>query len=185
MSTTATDASELEALRFPTGRFHRPATPLGDTERRRMIDVIADTPRALREAVSGLSDAQLDTPYREGGWTVRQLVHHVPDSHVNSYMRFKLGLTEDAPTIKTYEEALWAELPDARELPIEPSLALLESLHARWVHLLRSMTPSDWSKEITHPEHGRLPLDFFLALYAWHGPHHVGHAKALRERKGW
>lgn len=185
MSTTATDKAALDALRFPTGRFQRPSFPLSPAERARMIEVIAETPAKLRAAVSGLSEQQIDTPYREGGWTVRQLVHHVPDSHINSYVRFRLGLTEDAPTIKTYEESAWAQLADARSAPIEMSLMLLDALHERWVILLRSMTPADWSREITHPEHGRLPLDFFLALYAWHGPHHVAHVTELRKRKGW
>ena len=185
MSTTTEDKAALEALKFPTGRFHRPSFPLPPAERTRMIDVIAETPSRLRAAVAGLSDQQLDTPYREGGWTVRQLVHHVPDSHINSYVRFRLGLTEDAPTIKTYEEAEWAQLADARSAPIEMSLMLLDALHERWVILLRAMTDADWRREITHPEHGKLPLDFFLALYAWHGPHHVAHVTGLRKRNGW
>ena len=185
MSTATEDKAQLEALRFPTGRFHRPSFPLSPADRTRMIGVIAETPAKLRAAVAGLSEQQLDTPYRDGGWTVRQLVHHVPDSHINSYVRFRLGLTEEAPTIKTYEEDRWAQLADARSAPIEMSLMLLDSLHERWVILLRAMTPADWSREITHPEHGKLPLDFFLALYAWHGPHHVAHVTGLRTRQGW
>lgn len=185
MTTAPSDKSALDALRFPTGRFKRPSFPIAPAERERMIGAIAETPTAMREAVAGLSDAQLDTPYREGGWTVRQVVHHVPDSHINSYCRFRLGLTEDAPTIKTYDEERWAELADARSGPIEMSLLLLDALHERWVILLRSMTPADWAREITHPEHGRLPLDFFLGLYAWHGPHHVAQVTELRRRRGW
>lgn len=185
MSTTDTDKAATEALRFPTGRFRRPSFPLSPADRARMIDVIAETPTNLREAVAGLTEHQLDTPYRDGGWTVRQLVHHLPDSHINSYVRFRLGLTEDAPTIKTYEEDRWAQLADARTAPIEMSLLLLDSLHERWVLLMKSMTPDDWKREIAHPEHGKLPLDFFLALYAWHGPHHVAHVTGLRKREGW
>lgn len=171
--------------RFPTGRFARPQAPLSDAERQRAIDTIAATPARLRAAVAGLTEAQLDTPYREGGWTVRQVVHHVPDSHLNSYVRFRLALTEDAPTIKPYDEARWAELADAKDGPIEPSLALLEALHERWVRLLRSMSAEDFARELVHPEWGRMSLHFFLALYAWHGPHHVGHVTRLRERMGW
>ncbi|MEK6570441.1 MAG: YfiT family bacillithiol transferase, partial [Bacteroidota bacterium] len=149
------------------------------------IQHLADAPANLRGAVRGLSDRQLDTPYRPGGWTVRQVVHHVPDSHLNAYIRFKLALTENEPTIKPYEQQLWAELPDARTGPIEMSLALLEALHKRWVLLLQSLNPSDFNRTFRHPELGLMTLDRTLALYAWHGRHHVAHITSLRERMGW
>jgi uncharacterized damage-inducible protein DinB len=171
-------------LRYPTGRFQRPDA-LDAEARTRAIDVIAATPARLREAVRGLTDAQLETPYRPGGWTVRQLVHHVPDSHLNAYVRFKLALTENGPTIKPYDEARWAELPDTRLVPIATSLTLLEAVHERWVALLRAMEPSDFERPLNHPETGRQRLDQMLALYAWHGPHHVAHITTLRDRMGW
>jgi uncharacterized damage-inducible protein DinB len=149
------------------------------------IAEIDETPAKLRAAVAGLSASQLDTPYRPEGWSVRQVVHHLPDSHANAYVRFKLALTEDSPTIKPYLEARWAELPDTRETPVEVSLALLEALHRRWVILLRAMTAEDFARPLQHPEKGRLTLDQMLALYAWHGRHHVAHVTALRERMGW
>ena len=140
----------LFSLRYPIGDFDR--SRLDRTEN---IAAIAALPSALREAVSGLADSQLDTPYREGGWTVRQLVHHVADSHMNAYVRIRLALTEDWPTIKPYEEARWAELTDARTLPVEVSLSLLEPLHRRWVVLLESLTETDWARGYVHPESGR------------------------------
>ena len=148
------------------------------------VQVIAETPMQLRAAVQGLTDPQLDTPYRPDGWTVRQVVHHLPDSHMNSYVRFKLTLTEEKPTIRTYEEAEWAKLPDT-EGRIEESLALLENLHVRWVYLLNRMTESDWTRRLRHPEIGEIGIDQLLALYAWHGPHHVAHITSLRQREGW
>jgi hypothetical protein len=138
----------------------------------------------MREAVTGLNDAQLDTPYRPGGWTVRQVVHHVPDSHMNAYIRLKLALTEDTPVIKTYEESLWAQLADARA-PIEDSLVLLERLHRRWDLLLGSMAPGDFARRFRHPELGAMSIDELISLYAWHGRHHVAHVTTLRERMGW
>ncbi len=140
---------------------------------------------ALRSAVKGLSDPQLDTPYRPGGWTVRQVVHHVPDSHLNSYTRVRLALTEDEPTIKPYLEDRWAELQDARSAPVEVSLRLLECLHARWIGLFRSLDEAQWKRTFRHPELGVVSLEKNAALYAWHGRHHVGHIMALRERMGW
>jgi hypothetical protein len=140
----------------------------------------------MRNAIAGLSGSQLDTPYRPGGWTVRQVVHHVPDSHMNAYVRCKLALTEDQPTIKPYEEARWAELVDGRTASPDVSLALLESLHARWALLLRSLTPEDFTRTFRHPEHaGILTVDWMLAMYSWHGRHHVAHITTLREREGW
>ncbi len=135
--------------------------------------------------MAGLSPEQLDTPYRPGGWTVRQVVHHVPDSHINSYIRFKLALTEPEPTIKPYDEALWAELADTPATPVEVSLTLLDSLHGRWVPLLRSLSGADFARQFRHPELGMVRLDGNLALYAWHGRHHVAHITSLRERMGW
>ncbi len=171
-------------LRYPIGRFS-PRSEVSAEERTRWIGEIAAAPAALRRAVTGLSDAQLDTPYRAGGWTVRQVVHHVPDSHVNAYTRFRLALTEDEPEIRPYREADWAELPDARSLAIEPSLRLLEALHERWVPLLRSLGSAEWARRLRHPESGVLPLDAMLQLYAWHGRHHVAHVTALAAREGW
>jgi DinB family protein len=186
MSTSAVPQSVEDALRYPTGRFHRPRGPLTDSQRREMIDVISRTPNDLRSAVRGLSDSQLDTPYRPGGWTVRQVVHHVPDSHMNAFIRFKLALTEDTPMIKPYDEAEWAKLTDVRDTPIETSLTLLASLHDRWVRLLRGMAPADFGRQINHPEwDAPLPLDAVLALYAWHGPHHVAHITSLKQRQSW
>jgi uncharacterized damage-inducible protein DinB len=171
-------------LRYPIGRFTCP-TSLTDASRAAAIAAIADTPKQLRNAVHGLSDAQLDTPFRPGGWTVRQLVHHVPDSHMNAYVRTRLALTEENPAIKTYEEAKWAELADAKSMPVDVSLTMLETIHARWVTLLRSMTPAQFSRTINHPESGPMTLDTILAMYAWHGAHHVAHVTELRRREGW
>jgi len=179
-----TDA-ELERLRFPIGRFEIPETPLDPEERARMIDVVAAIPAAVRAAVAGLDEARLDTPYRPGGWTVRQVVHHLPDSHVNSYVRFKLAITEDDPTIRTYDEAAWGEQQDARTAPIEVSLALLDALHERWTAWLRTLSEDEWRRPLQHPEVGEMNLDQLLALYAWHGPHHVSHITGLRQRMGW
>ena len=171
--------------RYPVGKYIRKDTLTPD-ERRQMIDIIAAAPSRLREAVAGLDDAQLDTPYRDGGWTLRQVVHHVPDSHLNAYTRLKLALTEEEPTIRPYDEAAWAELADSRLTPIEVSLALFESLHARWTTLLRSMKDADFQRGFLHPEHpGVMTLDAFLAMYAWHSRHHVAHITSTRERMGW
>ena len=173
----------MDDLRYPVGKFAFPAS-VSPADLSEFLDRIAEAPSRLRAAVFGLSDARLDTPYRPGGWTVRQVVHHVPDSHMNSYMRFRLALTEDSPTIKPYDEALWAELADAR-LPVEPSLTLLESLHARWVPLLRSLSAADWKRTFRHPELGLVSLENNAALYAWHGRHHVAHITSLRARMNW
>jgi uncharacterized damage-inducible protein DinB len=171
-------------LRYPIGEF-QPVTTLTPDERRACIDAIAEAPARLSAAVAGLTPAQLDTPYRPGGWTVRQLVHHIADSHMNALTRFKLALTENEPTIKTYEEQLWAELADTKTPPIESSLTLLENLHKRWVILLRSLTPADWPRKFRHPGWGLATVDFLLAQYAWHGRHHVAHITSLRKRNGW
>ena len=171
-------------LRYPIGKFVRPAAATPD-DRRRSVEEIAGLPASLRAAIDGLSPAQLDTPYRPDGWTVRQLVHHVPDSHINAYVRFRLALTEDEPTIKPYDEARWAELGDARTLPPDVSLALLDALHDRWATLLRTLPESAWGRRLVHPESGVMTLDQLLAMYAWHGRHHVAHVTGLRERMGW
>ena len=170
--------------RYPIGKFHFDG-PLSEEQKQEALQNIAQTPARLREAVKGLSAVQLDTPYRPGGWTVRQVVHHVPDSHLNSYVRFKLALTEDEPTIKPYAEDRWAELADTKATPIEVSLALLDSLHDRWVRLLRSLKPEDWKRTFRHPELGAMTLEKNLALYAWHGRHHVAHITELRKRMSW
>jgi uncharacterized damage-inducible protein DinB len=171
-------------LRYPIGRF-RFAGPSAAARRAEHISGIDDAPARLRAAVAGLTDAQLDTPYRPGGWTVRQVVHHVPDSHLNAYVRMKLCVTEDAPVIRPYDERRWADLPDGREGPAEPSLALLESLHARWVRFLRALPSETFARTLVHPESGTMTLDEVVALYDWHGRHHVAHVTALRDRMAW
>jgi hypothetical protein len=170
-------------LRYPIGKLKRTSV-LTPEERRIAIEQIAEAPGRLSIAVAGLTPAQLDTPYREGGWTVRQLVHHLADSHMNSFVRFKLAMTEQEPTIKPYQQDLWAGLPDS-QLPIEISLSLLTALHQRWVALLQSMKPADFARTLRHPEMGVVTLDGNLGMYAWHCRHHVAHITALRERMGW
>lgn len=174
----------MEDLRYPTGKYTRPER-LTPAEREAAIAELAGLPTRLRAAVADLSDAQLDTPYRPGGWTVRQVVHHVPDSHANAYVRFKLGLTEESPTVRPYEEALWAELPEAKSAPVEPSLAFLAALHGRWVLALRGIAPEEWQRTVVNSETGSYTLDQLLALYAWHSRHHVAHVTELRRREGW
>jgi hypothetical protein len=171
-------------LRFPIGPFEF-AAPITDDDRRALIDKIEETPRRLRAAVAGLTQEQLDTPYRPEGWTVRQVVHHVPESHMNAYTRFKLALTEDEPTIKPYFEDRWAKLDDASQAPIALSLDLLDALHGRWVWFLRSLKQDDFRRTFRHPELGVVSVDKNIALYAWHGQHHVAHVTSLREREGW
>lgn len=171
--------------RYPLGPFASVGRALTTEERAAHIDAIAAHPANMRQAVDGLSDEQLDTPYRDGGWTVRQVVHHVVDSHINSYVRFKLAVTEDHPRIGTYEEALWAELPDARSAPIDGSLTLLEALHARWVSFLRVLDPTDFTRTVDHPESGALTVDVLLEIYGWHCPHHEAHITRLSDRMGW
>src|SRR5687767_8842503 len=166
--------------RFPIGEFQRPKT-LSDAERTAAIAKIEATPATLRAAIDGMSDAQLDSTYREGSWTLRQVVHHLADSHVNSYTRFRLALTEDHPRIKAYNEAKWAELDDARTMPVEVSLNLLDSLHTRWVRLLRSMKPADFERTIDHPENGTMSLDQLVAMYAWHCDHHIAHIELAKK----
>jgi hypothetical protein len=172
-------------LRYPIGRFRFDASDSSDSVRQSHIGEIAQLPLDLRASVDGLSDAQLDTPYRPEGWTVRQVTHHVPDSHMNAYIRFKLALTEDVPVIKPYAEAAWADLGDSL-LPVGVSLDLLEALHSRWVSLLAVIDESGWKRTFRHPEAGRvMSLEEALAMYAWHGRHHVRHITLLREDQGW
>jgi hypothetical protein len=173
----------LEDFRFPIGRFSAPANSDAGL-RATHIETLRMLPERMREAVSGLSDSQLDTPYREGGWTVRQVVHHVPDSHANCYVRFKLALTEDWPTIKSYDEKAWAKLADS-SLPVEVSLSMLAAVHGRWVALLESMSEEDFHKGYIHPEQGRQSLANVLAMYDWHSRHHLAHITSLRARRGW
>lgn len=171
-------------LQYPIGKQQRKPM-LSQNERRDLILQIADTPAHLRKAVAGLTPHQFETPYRPGGWTVRQVAHHIPDSHLNAYIRFKLALTEVQPTVKPYDEKRWAELYDVKFTPVEVSLGLLELLHERWVILLRSLGSDDFARTLMHPEHGIITIDFLLQLYGWHGRHHVAHITSLRQRMGW
>lgn len=171
-------------LQYPIGRYS-PPSPITPEHRSAWIRELALLPDQLNAAVKGLSDKQLDTPYRPGGWTVRQVVHHVPDSHLNSYTRFRLALTEHSPTIKPYDEAAWAELPDAKYAPIQPSLLLLDALHRRWVMLLELLSDDAFKRTFRHPERGETPLEWTLGLYAWHGHHHSAHILELCRREGW
>jgi hypothetical protein len=170
--------------RYPIGNFEMPkqVTP---ARRQQAIDELAATPAKMRAAAKGLNDAQLDTPYRDGGWTVRQVIHHVPDSHLNAYVRLKLALTEEKPTIKPYDEAAWAKLEDSKSTPIEVSQNLLESVHVRFDKLWRSMKPEQFGRVLVHPEHGERSVDWLLFLYEWHGKHHTAHITELRKQKGW
>lgn len=172
-------------LRYPIGPFAYTGE-MTDARRAACVARIAAAPAHIRAAVAGLDDPQLDTPYRPGGWTVRQVVHHLADSHLNAYTRIRLALTEETPTIKPYDETRWAELPDARTLPVEVSLGLLDGLHARWVGLLGQLGAADGARGFHHPEHGRvMTVDELFAFYAWHGDHHAAHVTALRARSGW
>jgi len=170
--------------RYPIGKFQAPKETT-QAMRAQAIQEIAALPAAVRAATQGLNDAKLDTPYRDGGWTVRQVVHHVADSHLNAYVRCRLALTEMEPTIKPYEESAWAKLEDAARSPIDVSLRLLEPLHERWVTLLRSVKAEEFARTFRHPDHGVKTLDWMLFLYAWHGKHHTAHITELRKQKGW
>jgi hypothetical protein len=170
--------------RYPIGKFAFDGSA-SETQRAKFIDEIEHTPAALRAAVKNLSPEQIETPYRDGGWTVRQVVHHVPESHMHAYVRFKLALTEDEPTIKPYMEDRWAGTAEIPSTPLEVSLSMLESLHDRWVRLLRALGPADWKRSFRHPELGTVTLERNLALYAWHGKHHVAHITELRKNRGW
>jgi hypothetical protein len=177
-----TPHTEAPDLRYPIGKRVPRATITAES-RAAAIQTIAETPEKLKKAVTGLTAAQLDTPYRPGGWTVRQLVHHIADSHMNAYVRTRLALTEDNPAVKPYDEAKWAELPDAKTLPIEGSLAIIAALHERWMHLVRSLPADQLSRTMFHPEHGAISIDVVLEIYAWHGPHHTAHVTELRRRE--
>src|SRR5215204_4481607 len=178
-----TVAAAIEDLRYPVGAFEKPLE-VSPEMRAEFIQTIKDLPKKLAESVKGLSDEQLDTPYRPGGWTVRQTVHHVADSHINSLCRFKLALTEENPTIRPYFEDRWAELADSR-LPVDVSLRIVEGIHARWVVLLESLTDDDYKKPLVHPDSGEWTVEQFLALYEWHSRHHTAHITHLRERNNW
>lgn len=167
--------TDLEKLKYPIGRLPRTAAPLDRSTREMHLETLEALPATFRSLVSGLTDAQLDTPYRPGGWTVRQVVHHVPDSHMNAYIRTKLAATEDAPAIRTYEQQLWAELPEAKSGPVAISLDLLEALHRRWLTFLRALTEVQLQRPFVHPEWGRVPIDEAIAMYAWHSRHHTAH----------
>ena len=173
-----------EDLRYPIGKFE-PSEEFSAERRRHSIQTIEELPVKIRRAVSDLSDAQLDTAYRPGGWTVRQVVHHVADSHVNSFCRFKLGLSEETPTIKPYDEAMWAEMTDSKNVPVESSLSIIDGVHARWTLLLKSMNDVDFARRINHPERGEMSLNQTLALYDWHCRHHTAHIADLRIRNDW
>ena len=167
-------------LRYPVGKFRY--TPFDAPGRAKAIDTIAGLPRKLRAVLSSMTEGDLETPYRPGGWTVRQVAHHLPDSHMNAYVRFRLALTEDNPRIKPYDEAKWAELADAKHGPIEPSLRMLEGLHERWTALLREMNEGDFSRTLDHPERGPLTLDQMVGLYSWHCEHHLAHVESVARR---
>ena len=173
----------LDELRYPIGKYVKP-TNFSDSDVQIYIERIENLPGRLRESVAGLNDQQLDTPYRDGGWTIRQVVHHVADSHMNAYCRFKLGMTEDLPSIRPYDENLWAKTEDGLHGKPELSLALLENLHTRWVYFLRSLNSTDWQRKIYHPG-AKIEYTLFqlLAMYAWHGDHHLGHIMSLLKRK--
>ena len=168
---------------YPVGKFTVEEN-LSDARRSELIGQIAEAPGKLRDALKGLEAKQLDTPYRDGGWTLRQVTHHLADSHMNAYVRFKLALTEDFPTIKPYDQKLWAETADARA-PVEASVELLDALHQRWVALLKSMSAADFKRRLKHPEMGEVVLEKYLGMYAWHSRHHVAHITSLRERMKW
>lgn len=187
MTSTATADSAGttgEDLRYPIGRLAKQER-YTDAERAALVERMAGLPAALRDAVRGLTDEQLDTGYRPGGWTVRQLVHHIADSHMNAYIRVKLALTEDTPTIKPYDQDAWVRLADIAAVSPETSLSLVEGVHARLDPVLRSITPADAARRLVHPENGPMTVDSLIATYAWHGDHHVAHIRGLRQRMGW
>jgi hypothetical protein len=171
-------------LSYPIGKCDYPQNVSRDA-RKQHVEEIAVAPARFREAVHGLNDAQLETPYRPGGWTVRQVVHHFADSHMNAYVRFRLALTEEQPTVRPYDEKKWAELVDARTGDVAVSLQLIDSLHRRWAALLESLSDADFGRTLHHPELGVLRLDTYLASYAWHCRHHAAHITSLRQRMGW
>ena len=174
--------TDIEMLKYPVGRMPRVPTPLDRTTRETHLKTIEELPARLRALVSGLTDAQLDTPYRPGGWTIRQVVHHVPDSHINAYVRMKLAATEDAPAIRTYEEQLWAELPDGKSGPVAMSLDLLQAVHGRWVAFLRAYPEANLQRVFVHPAWGRVTIDEGISMYAWHSRHHTAHIEQALAR---
>jgi len=176
--------TELDDFRYPIGRFSPPASS-GPEVRAAQFETLRLLPERLQDAVNGLNDAQLDTPYREGGWTARQVVHHIADSHANAYVRFKLALTEEWPTVKPYDEAAWANLSDSRSQPLDASLAFIAALHTRWTALLETLSEGDFQRGYNHPKMGRQDLTTALAIYAWHSRHHTAHITSLRSRQGW
>ena len=182
---TSDPTRPMDDLKYPIGSFAPKGRPLSKDERSELIAAIAAHPTHLRAAVSGLSEAQLETPYRDGGWTVRQVVHHVADSHLNSYARFKLAATQDSPRINAYDQAVWAEMTDAKTGAVEHSLLILDGLHARWSTFLRGLSPDQCARTLDHPEVGMISIDFLIELYGWHGAHHEAHITKLRERMGW
>jgi len=175
----------MESIQYPTGKFTPKGEALSSQERARLIERIGEVPDKLRAAVDGLSDEQLGTPYREGGWSPRQITHHLADAHLNAFIRFKLAVTEDRPTIKPYDQDAWAEQADVLDVPVSSSLAIVEGVHARWIRLLRALAHNDFGRELVHPEIGDIDLDFLLQLYGWHGHHHVTQIIRLRELRGW
>lgn len=175
----------MEHLQYPIGRFNAPTEYTAEL-RAQHISTLRDFPQQIRAAVAGLSDAQLNTPYREGGWTIRQVVHHCSDSHMNGIIRLKLALTENSPTIKPYDEAAWAQLADSTTLPVEPALSVIEGVHMRWAAVLESLAPADFGRTFVHPQYGHVyTIDEQTALYAWHSRHHLAHITSLKARMGW
>ena len=174
----------IETLKYPIGKYIE--QPFSDKQLQEWLLDIQALPQQIEHAITNLDEAQLETPYREGGWTLKQVVHHVADSHMNAYIRFKLGLTEDNPTIKPYEEKLWAEMIDTKNIPINVSITLLFALHKRWYEILKNISGGEWDRTVVHPEHGRqMTLWYLLGMYAWHSRHHVAHITSLRDRMGW
>jgi len=174
----------MESLQYPIGKYE--PQPFSESQLREWIHDIETLPQRIENAINNLDAAQLETPYRDGGWTVQQLVHHVADSHMNAYIRFKLGLTEDNPTIKPYDQDAWVTMADTKNLPVNLSITLLFALHRRWVEILKHISREDWDRTVFHPEHKKeMTLWYLLGMYAWHGKHHTEHINALRKREGW
>jgi uncharacterized damage-inducible protein DinB len=179
------DTPELEKLRYPIGKFEFNSVA-GNSEIKKWISDIEKLPPLLKKSLKGLDEKKLNTPYRQGGWTVKQVTHHLADSHINAYARIKLALTENQPTIKPYDETLWAELDDAKNLSIKVSLSLLDALHTRWVHTLKKLSDSDYERSVFHPGSKReMSIKFLIHLYSWHGKHHCAHITSLRKRNKW
>lgn len=184
MNSGTQDSLDLAALRYPIGK-RKSRMVFSAASRATTMDEIEELPACIGDAAGGLTAAQLDTPYRPGGWTVRQVVHHVADAHLVIYVRARIALTEDDPPVKTWDEVTWAELPDAKAMPIDTSLAIIGAVHARLTHLLRALSPDQFARTMRHPEWGVIPLDELIEICAWHGRHHTAHIVRLRERRGW